>query len=120
MRRLCTESPCPYPGRSVQHAIGKFPVLSHWLQQARRAGLIILFEQTRWQPIAPAEATPRGDWTEVSRGHSSCTTKVINGREVVSKGPNIDDKEETDSLRAMQPSGDSPYLATESLTSFEP
>ncbi len=45
---------------------------------------------------------------------------VINGREVVSEGPNIDDKEETDSLRAMQPSGDSPYLATETLTSFEP
>ncbi len=50
----------------------------------------------------------------------SYTTKVINGREVVSEGPNIDDKEETDSLRAMQPSGDSPYLATESLTSFDP
>ncbi len=56
----------------------------------------------------------------ISRGHSSYTTKVINGREVVSEGPNIDDKEETDSLRAMQPSRDSPYLATESLTSFEP
>ena len=35
-------------------------------------------------------------------------------------GTSTDDKEETDSLRAMQPSGDSPYLATESLTSFEP
>ena len=53
-------------------------------------------------------------WAEVSRGHSSCPTGVV------SKGPNTDDKEETDSLRAVQPTRETLTLATESLTSFEP
>ncbi len=55
-----------------------------------------------------------GDWTEVSRGHNSCSTSVVN------EGPNIDDKEESDSLSTVQPIGDTLLLAKESVTSFEP
>ena len=39
---------------------------------------------------------------------------------VVNEGPNIDDKEESDSLSTVQPNGDTLLLAKESVTSFEP
>ena len=52
-------------------------------------------------------------WAEVSRSHSSCPAGVV------SEGLNIDDKEETDSLKAVQQSRETLHLATESLTSFE-
>ncbi len=44
----------------------------------------------------------------------SCSTGIV------SEGLNTDDKEETDSLGALQPNGETLCLATESLTSFEP
>lgn len=45
---------------------------------------------------------------------SSCSTGVVN------EEPNIDDKEESDSLSSVQPNGDTLLLAKESVTSFEP
>ena len=53
-------------------------------------------------------------WAEVSRSHSSCPTGVA------SEGLNTDDKEETDSLKAVQQTCETLFLTTESLTSFEP
>ena len=69
----------PLSGEICLTSDRSIPVLSHWSQQARRTGLIALFERIRWPPIAPTEAILSGDQTEVSRRHSRQTPGVMAG-----------------------------------------
>lgn len=61
---LCTNSSCSLlkSGEVCSTCDWLFPVLSHWLQQARRAGFITLFEQNFRSAAGAERQLSRKSW----------------------------------------------------------
>lgn len=79
MRRLCTESSCPYSGRSVRPrdvlCDEQYNQIGHWLNKPRRIGPPSADVSESDGKSSRGHSAPgsnsRCDWAEVSSGHSN-------------------------------------------------